>query len=60
MHERGAEACASETEGLAAIGCAVVEIQGVRRPEPAERTNEDGEHVDLALLMTRLDRDDVT
>jgi hypothetical protein len=59
VDERRPEPHAREAQRLSAVRGAVVEVQGVGRPEASERADEDGEHIDLALLMARLDRDDV-
>src|SRR5690606_17835229 len=55
VDEGSAKTCTCEAERLAAVGRAVVEVERVGRAEAAERANQDGEHVDLALLMAGLD-----
>ena len=44
---------------LAAVRSTIVEVQGVGWPVTANRAHEHSEHVDLALGVVRLERDDV-
>ena len=59
VHQGGAHAGARQGEGASAVGGAVVEVEGVGRGMLANRAHEQAKHVDLALLVHRLEDDDV-
>jgi hypothetical protein len=59
VQEGRAHPGAGEGEGLAAVGGAVVEVEGVGGTVLAYGAHEQAEHVDLALLVHGLEGDDV-
>jgi len=59
MEERDAEACAGRTQGIAAVGGAVVEVKDIGWSMAAQSTYEDREHVDLALGVMGIESYDV-
>ena len=59
VHQGGAHAGARQGQGASAVGGAVVQINGVGGRMLANGAHEQAEHVDLALLVHRLDDDDV-
>jgi hypothetical protein len=58
VEQRDAEALAGDAQDLAAVGGAIVEVERVGGTVATERGDEEAEHVDLALLVVRLERDD--
>jgi hypothetical protein len=59
VHQRRFESRASGGQRVAAVGAAVVEVQGVGLPMPAQRAHEEAQHVHLALGVVGLERHDV-
>ena len=59
VHQGGAHAGARQGQSASAVGGAVVQVHGVGGRMFANGAHEQAEHVNLALLVHRLDDDDV-